>query len=329
MVQLLSTPPLRAQPTKPFFLTDQRARPSTAPLPDLSQRIGLRKEAVDRGAATLTPTCVCTVSTTASPPPGLRAAMASQVQQNPQFRQQSLSPAHDQAALEASRSNGTASSNPGAPQKEGPRRTSFNFLRRQKSSEAKQSSNAPKSGPNNMSGKMSKKQRAVAQEELARQQREAAALGRSPPRLPTHSPLPTINAFGGAQGGDTRPDSVAIATNRYPQGQLGSPAAQGRQQGAGGAGYHAVSSHVPIPPIPQGPASSPVSRNGEYDPYSRSESMTHRGRYSYASSAVSMGTLNSPRRVRRRRDPTPFKYVNSSSSNLGRFGAMAISWAFC
>lgn len=35
--------------------------------------------------------------------------------------------------------------------------------------------------------------------------------------------------------------------------------------------------------------------------------MTHRGRYSYASSAIS--TINSPRRVRRRKDPTPFKYV--------------------
>lgn len=34
-------------------------------------------------------------------------------------------------------------------------------------------------------------------------------------------------------------------------------------------------------------------------------SMAHRGRYSYASSAVT--AVNSPRRVRRRKDPTPFK----------------------
>jgi hypothetical protein len=48
------------------------------------------------------------------------------------------------------------------------------------------------------------------------------------------------------------------------------------------------------------------SRKGDWvDPYARTESMTHRGRYSYASSAVS--TINSPRRVRRRKDPTPFK----------------------
>lgn len=42
------------------------------------------------------------------------------------------------------------------------------------------------------------------------------------------------------------------------------------------------------------------------DPYAKEGSMAHRGRYSYASSAVS-STMNSPRRVRRRKDPTPFK----------------------
>lgn len=43
------------------------------------------------------------------------------------------------------------------------------------------------------------------------------------------------------------------------------------------------------------------------DPFASSQSMAHRSRYSYASSAFS--TLNSPRRVRRRKDPIPFKYV--------------------
>lgn len=58
----------------------------------------------------------------------------------------------------------------------------------------------------------------------------------------------------------------------------------------------AVSANVPVPPIP----------NGNWvDPYARAESMTNRGRYSYASSAVS--TVQNPRRVRRRKDPTPFK----------------------
>lgn len=41
------------------------------------------------------------------------------------------------------------------------------------------------------------------------------------------------------------------------------------------------------------------------DLYPRSESMTNRGRYSYAPSAVSL--MDGPRRVRRRKDPTPYK----------------------
>lgn len=43
------------------------------------------------------------------------------------------------------------------------------------------------------------------------------------------------------------------------------------------------------------------------DPFANSQSMAHRSRYSYASSAIS--SLSSPRRVRRRKDPIPFKYV--------------------
>lgn len=58
----------------------------------------------------------------------------------------------------------------------------------------------------------------------------------------------------------------------------------------------AAASKVPIPPIP----------NNGFDPYARSESMTNRGRYSYASSGA-MSTINNPRRIRRRKDPTPFK----------------------
>lgn len=232
--------------------------------------------------------------------------MASSVANSSAARQQPFPPPPNPSnSLETSRSNG--SSQAASQQQGGPRRTSFNFLRRQKSAESRPPNTRVPSG-----GKMSKKQRAAAQEELARQQREAAALGRSPPRLPNHAPLPTINAFGGRQGGqEFRPDSVAIATNRsgpYNHNQQGG---YPPQQTQGGPEYHAMSSHVPIPAGPYG-GSSPGSRNGEFDPYPRSESMTHRGRYSYASSAVSMGTVNSPRRVRRRRDPTPFKYVTVS-----------------
>ncbi|KFA60796.1 hypothetical protein S40285_07748 [Stachybotrys chlorohalonatus IBT 40285] len=62
---------------------------------------------------------------------------------------------------------------------------------------------------------------------------------------------------------------------------------------------------VPVPPIPS-----------HFDPYARTESMTNRGRYSYASSAVS--TLNSPRRVRRRKDPTPFNILIVGTRGSGK-----------
>jgi hypothetical protein len=137
--------------------------------------------------------------------------------------------------------------------------------------------------------KGSKKQQAAQREELERQRREAAAIPKSPPRLP--------DLYNGAAppelpyGGEDRPDSVAIVSGKANYQGRGSME-PGRYDGPGS---------VPIPPIP-----SNGSRNGDWvDPYARTESMTHRGRYSYASSAVS--TINSPRRVRRRKDPTPFK----------------------
>ncbi|KAL3954932.1 hypothetical protein ACCO45_010495 [Purpureocillium lilacinum] len=51
---------------------------------------------------------------------------------------------------------------------------------------------------------------------------------------------------------------------------------------------YSAANHPPVPPVP-------------FDPYARTESMTHRGRYSYASSAIS--TINSPRRHPRHRNP--------------------------
>jgi hypothetical protein len=139
--------------------------------------------------------------------------------------------------------------------------------------------------------KGNKKQQALAREQELQRQREAAAVPKSPPRLPNlynGAPPPKFDSFGGE---DHRPDSVAIATGKTGQYSRHSME-PGRSSTATGS--------VPIPPIPNN------GRNGDWvDPYARTESMTHRGRYSYASSAVS--TINSPRRVRRRKDPTPFK----------------------
>jgi hypothetical protein len=186
--------------------------------------------------------------------------------------------------FQAPQSNGDP--NQAAAAAAGARRTSFNFLRRKSSSETRGAvGHRSASG-----GKMSKKQRALAQEDALRRQREAALLPKQPPRLPSHSPLPQIDNFG---GDDARPDSVAIISNK-----------------AGGYGHNFSRPSVEYRRAPSTSSAAPPLRDSspsymEHDPYARTESMTHRGRYSYASSAMS--TVNSPRRVRRRKDPTPFK----------------------
>ena len=183
---------------------------------------------------------------------------------------------------QASGPNGTTRRDATPP----PRRTSFSFLRRARSTDPEPSNERKVS-----SGKMSRKQKAREREEQLRREREAAAIPRQPPRLPHPSPLPVINTFGGE---GARPDSVAIISN-----QTGG--ASNPQNLAVRSNMHGSSpqSKVPIPPVPTTPG------QGYVDPYARTESMTHRSRYSYASSAVS--NFNSPRRVRRRKDPAPFK----------------------
>jgi septin family protein len=150
---------------------------------------------------------------------------------------------------------------------------------------------------------MSKKQKALAQEEALRKQREAAMLPKQPPRLPSHSPLPQIDNFGGEEA---RPDSLAIVSNR-----AGSHGQNPNFSRPSGDYKMAQGSGVAVPPVP---GSSPSYM--DFDPYPRTESMTHRGRYSYASSAIS--SINSPRRVRRRKDPTPFNILVIGAKNSGK-----------
>ncbi|KAL4892900.1 hypothetical protein BDV59DRAFT_193433 [Aspergillus ambiguus] len=135
-------------------------------------------------------------------------------------------------------------------------------------------------GDRKSSGSKSKKKQAI--EEELRRQREAA-MPKHPPRLPDLSPTPVLETF----GGDERLDSVAA---------LSSPS------------HHAR-------PIPSRSAMSTPNTN-DYDPYARTESMTHRGRFSYASSAVS--TVNNPRRLRRRKDPTPYNILVIGARNSGK-----------
>ena len=148
------------------------------------------------------------------------------------------------------------------------RRTSL-FLRRSKSTE-------PLGDRKPSGGRASKKmQKEQARDEEYRRQREAIAVPKQAPRLPDLAPTPQLKTF----GGDDRPDSVAIISNRL--------------------GNH------PTHPTSSLPVTVPVVVKENIDPYARTESITHRGRYSYASSAVS--TISSPRRLRRRKDPTPYK----------------------
>lgn len=155
------------------------------------------------------------------------------------------------------------------------------------------------------SGDLGKKAQAAREAELERQRQQQQR--QRPPRLPDF-------ASTGAAG---QPLSKALTTqlrldpthfasngpaapyngpNHFNGGRqdssLGSISSTSRSYTNSAAPPPLPGAHYPVQPPP-------------FDPYAATESMTHRGRYSYASSAIS--TINSPRRVRRRKDPTPFK----------------------
>lgn len=129
-----------------------------------------------------------------------------------------------------------------------------------------------------------KKQQA---KELELQRQRDASNISMPPRLPQlYNGAPSTQLF----GNEARPDSVAIMSNQVNR--------QHQTSATPRPSFEPSRSVITVPP-------PPIPTGTWVDPYARTESMTHRGRYSYASSALS--TINSPRRVRRRKDPTPFK----------------------
>lgn len=145
-----------------------------------------------------------------------------------------------------------------------------------------------------------KAQQAAREAELQRQR--DAAVPKSPPRLPqlyNGAPAPQFDHF----GVDTRPDSIAIVSGRADQRQYSTS-------------IHRPSMDPPRASTSTAPAVPPIPNGNWVDPYARTESMTHRGRYSYSSSAVS--TVNSPRRVRRRKDPTPFNILIIGTRGSGK-----------
>ncbi|KAF5022151.1 hypothetical protein F66182_5801 [Fusarium sp. NRRL 66182] len=165
---------------------------------------------------------------------------------------------------------------------EQPRRTSFGMLlRRSKSGDL---------------GKGGRKAQALREAELERQRQASAT--RIAPKLPefaNHSEQ-LSNSF----GPELRPESPVNVPRSTDYSSIRPSAEHPR-------GYNAAAhAAVPVPPLP----------NGGFDPYARTESMTNRGRYSYASSAIS--TVNSPRRVRRRKDPTPLNILVIGTRNAGK-----------
>ena len=137
------------------------------------------------------------------------------------------------------------------------------------------------------SGKLSKKQRILAREqEMQREQIPGQA-----PMIPDLPIAPQLQTFGGE---DARPDSVAIMSNRAGKFGHDKSVLRDSMDISSPPGPY----EIPVPPVPG-------AKSNQVDPYARTESMTNRGRYSYASSMVS--GINSPRRLRRRKDPTPFK----------------------
>ena len=174
------------------------------------------------------------------------------------------------------------------------RKGSFNFLRRGKSRERSAS------GSSTPHRKLSKKDRArIRAENMVREQ-----LPVNPPRVPLVPRQPELPTFGGDDG---RPDGVVNMSNEA-EGPYQRRLAQKTSREAMGSDAYRGMPIPPVPPIPAIPGMMPLAGfrpPPSYDPYARTESMANRGRYSYASSAIS--TVNSPRKVRRRNDPTPFK----------------------
>ncbi|KAL9100285.1 MAG: hypothetical protein Q9163_004317 [Psora crenata] len=179
------------------------------------------------------------------------------------------------------------------------RKSSFGFLRRNKSRERSVSTgSAPRR-------KLSRKDRTRVREDVMAQTQIAPR----PPSIPPVPSQPEIQTFG---GDGARPHGATILSNRGAvsvQDRFGHKSSHENM----GSVYYQGTLVPPVPPIP--PMPTYILDNRTYmDPLAKGESMANRGRYSYASSAIS--TINSPRKIRRRKDPTPFKQRRQSTRDL-------------
>jgi hypothetical protein len=157
------------------------------------------------------------------------------------------------------------------------------------------------------------------QAELERREREAQMLPKQPPRLPSHHPLMAMPTFGGE---DARPDSIAMfngqsqpnrgpAPSGYTYNYAQTPAQTAAnfsrpgvvsRDNSSSPAYALRGASASVSP----PPATNATVNGD-EPTERTGSMTNRGRYDYTAAAAQAGHVNSPRRIRRRKDPTPFK----------------------
>lgn len=167
---------------------------------------------------------------------------------------------------------------------------------------------------------MLRKHKVREQEESLRQQRLASQVPKQPPQLPSPAPMPIIDGFGGLTADSLRPDSMAMFSGKVHEHQLNfrekSPVNNFSRPGyvAKSPSNNTLNSTTSASKLRQKPSYTSITvadgvKHGEMvDPYAMTESMTNRGRESYASPVLyAGGHVNSPRRVRRRKDPTPFK----------------------
>ncbi|OAA75461.1 Ras like GTPase [Akanthomyces lecanii RCEF 1005] len=163
------------------------------------------------------------------------------------------------------------------------------------------------------SGDLGKKAQAARDAELQRQRE------RRPPRLPDFANTGNGQQLAKALSTQLRLDPTHFSPNGSPAPYNGpNHFNSGRQDSSFGSSItnaRSYTSSVAPPPIP-GTQNPTAVQQPAFDPYAATESMTHRGRYSYASSAIS--TINSPRRVRRRKDPTPFNVLVIGSKDSGK-----------
>ncbi|KZF20449.1 hypothetical protein L228DRAFT_28079 [Xylona heveae TC161] len=166
------------------------------------------------------------------------------------------------------------------------RRGSFGFLRRGRSGEA-------------LRGNRSRSRSRLSKS----QHREPSITSPRAPQLPNLAPQPQLKTIAGNS------DVFGFTTPKY---RNQSPFTMTDSKSL----YSSPPARIaPVSPHP--PSSPPTTGLAEpFDPYAGTMSMTNRGRESYATSTMS--TINSPRRIRRRKDPTHFNILVIGAKNAGK-----------